>query len=107
MAKRGMIVLWFVVVLCTGCAKYWYQEGKTFEQCKQDRMACLQELKKRSDFSGATADYEFKFMEACMKQKGYRLVSEKKLPLSAKRERPDMTLHYRMKGIAGDLLEQQ
>jgi hypothetical protein len=45
-------------------------------------------------------------MEECMKQRGYRLVSEDELPLAAKRERPDPTLHYRMKGIAGDLSEE-
>ena len=103
MGTRGVVILCFLVLFCSGCAKYWYQEGRTFEQCRRDRMACFQELKKRSDFSGVTADYEFKFMEACMKQKGYRLLSESKLPLDAKREGPDPTLHYRMKGIAGEL----
>jgi hypothetical protein len=66
-------------------------------------MDCFVELKKRSNFSGGTADYEFKFMEECMKQKGYQLVSESDLPLDARREGPDLTLHYRVKGIAGDL----
>jgi hypothetical protein len=97
--------LWTAAVLCSGCAKYWYQEGKTFEQCKQDRSDCLAELKRRSDFQKGSADYEFKFMAECMKKKGYRLVSESELPLDAKRERPDLTLHYRMKGLAGDPLQ--
>jgi hypothetical protein len=106
MIKRWIVITCAMAAFCSGCAQYWYQEGRTFEQCKQDRMDCFEELKKRSDFSGATARYEFEFMEECMKQRGYRLVSEDELPLAAKRERPDPTLHYRMKGIAGDLSEE-
>jgi hypothetical protein len=105
MVRCGFFFLWIMAVSCSGCARYWYQEGKTFEQCKQDQSDCLAELKKRSDFRGGSADYEFKFMAECMKQKGYRLVPEGELPLSARRERPDLTLHYRLKGLAGDLPE--
>jgi hypothetical protein len=38
-----------------------------------------------------------------MKQKGYRLVPEGDLPMDAKREGPDTMVHYRTKGVAGDL----
>jgi hypothetical protein len=66
---------------CAGCAKYWYQEGKTFAETKQDRQECFEELKKYSSNWRDMGDYEFKFMEDCMMQRGYRLVAENKLPL--------------------------
>jgi hypothetical protein len=104
MGKRSLVLLSIVAMLASGCAKYWYQEGKTFEQCQQDRLDCYNELTRRSDLRGSV-NYDFKFMEACMKEKGYRLVPQNKLPLDAKRLGPDLTLHYRMKGIAGDVPE--
>jgi hypothetical protein len=104
MMRRGLVLLWAGASCCSGCAKYWYQEGKTFEQCQQDRLDCYNELRQRSDMRGS-ANYDFKFMEVCMEEKGYRLVSQNKLPLDAKRLGPDLTLHYRMKGIAGEVSE--
>jgi len=96
--------LWFIVMapFLTGCAQYWYQEGKTFQQCQQDRRACFDELAKRTDFVG-TGDYEFEFLTECMEQKGYRLVKDDELPSDAKRQRPDTSLHWRAKGVAGSL----
>jgi hypothetical protein len=88
-----------------GCAKYWYQEGKSFEECKQARNECFAELKKRTDFSSPTSDYEIKYMNQCMQEKGYRQVSAKELPLEAKREEPDTTLNWRARGLAGTLGE--
>ena len=41
MAKRWVVVLGSMAVLYNGCARYWHQEGRTFEQCKQDRMDCV------------------------------------------------------------------
>ena len=74
-------VLFFIVglglSLVAGCGqKYWYQEGKTFEECKADRAACRAELLKRTDLRHI-GDYERQFMEDCMRQKGYRLIPEK------------------------------
>jgi hypothetical protein len=95
------IVLWAAMFCClSGCTQYWYQEDKTFKECEQDRDACFKELQKRSDLSG-TLDYEFKFMEQCMMEKGYRLVGEDKLPLDVKRQDPDRTMNWFTKGIAG------
>jgi hypothetical protein len=87
----------------SGCTQYWYQESKTFTECQQDRDACFTDLQKRSNLSGTTFDYEYKFMEQCMTGKGYRLVGEDKLPLDARRQEPDTTIHWRMKGIAGKM----
>ena len=94
------------MVLICGCSKYWYQEGKTFGECKQDQAACFAELNKRSDFGGMTMDYEFKFMDDCMCAKGYQEVSESELPLDARRQEPDSTLHWRARGVAGSLTEE-
>ena len=48
-------------------------------------------------------DYEFKFMEDCMHQKGYTLLKENELPLRVKREDPERTLHTRLHGVAGTI----
>jgi hypothetical protein len=102
MPRLLTIALLAAACLAQGCAQYWYQEGRTFEQCQQDRLDCFDELRKRSDLTG-TGDYEFKFMQECMQQKGYRLVKEDELPLDARRETPKTSLDYRMKGIAGSI----
>jgi hypothetical protein len=103
MRQFAWVVLGALMLCCvSGCTQYWYQEGKSFTECQQDRSACFEDLKKRSDLSG-NLDYEFKFMEECMKEKGYQLVTEDKLPLNARRQDPDVTLHWFMKGIAGSV----
>lgn len=89
----------------SGCAKYWYQEGKTFDECKQARAECFKELEKRTDFSSLTDDYEIKFMNECMQAKGYREVSAGELPLEVKRQEPDVSLSWRSRGIAGTIEE--
>jgi hypothetical protein len=105
--KRFFAVAASPILTClfAGCASYWYQEGKTFEQCEQDRLACFEELKKYSSNWQDMGEYEFKFMETCMTQKGYRLVKEHKLPPKVKREDPDRLLHWRLRGIAGTVEE--
>jgi len=91
--------------LFAGCSTYWYQEGKSFDECKQARTECRAELLKRSDLSGLTVDYEVKFIENCMGQKGYRLVTAEDLPLDMRREEPDTTFHWRTVGVAGTIEE--
>ena len=86
-----------------GCAKYWYQEGKTFSECKQACDECFQELTRRTDFSSPTADYEIKYMNQCMEAKGYREVSASELPLDVRRQEPETSLHWRARGIAGTI----
>jgi hypothetical protein len=93
------------MLLIAGCTTYWYQGGKTIDECKQDRLACLEELKKYSSNWRDMGDYEFKFMEDCMHQKGYTLLEEKELPLRVKREDPDQLVHYRLHGAAGTIKE--
>ena len=100
---KKLLAVVFLASICfsAGCAQYWYQGGKTFEECRQDQRACLEELKKYSSNWRKMGNYEFEFMENCMRSKGYSLVREKELPLRVKRQDPDRMLHARLKGIAG------
>jgi hypothetical protein len=103
-----LLALTFLLVLTsflTGCATYWYQEGKTISECKLDRRKCLEELKKYSSNWSDMGSYEFDFMEDCMFEKGYRLVTEDKLPMRVRREDPAPSLHWRLHGMAGTLDE--
>lgn len=77
-----------LAVLGTGCQRmYWYQEGRTFDECKADHKDCWTELFKRTDRRYASS-YKHKFVENCMHERGYELIAEKDLPLDVKREDP-------------------
>jgi len=106
MNKRIAIIASFLLCLATGCGqKYWYQEGKTFDECVQDRKICRAELLKRTDLY-RIGKYEREFMEDCLQKKGYRLVPEKELPLDVKREDSDIPSEVswaRGYGVAGAL----
>ncbi len=101
------MLLGFMVLLCVcvagGCSKYWYQEGKSFAECKQARDECAAGLARRSDLSGLAVEYKVEYMETCMQGKGYRLVSQGDLPLDVIREEPPTTVYWRANGIAGEL----
>ena len=111
MKRYGVLLALCLICFLTGCAKYYYQEDKTFNQCAWDRADCLFELKKRlASGSGGWGDYRYKFLENCMKERGYWLVTEDQLPLEVKRQDPDSGLRgylygYR-RGIAGALDEE-
>jgi len=94
------------IIFLTGCSKYWYQEGKSFDECKQARGECSSELQKRSDLSNLTVEYEIKFMNDCMTKKGYREVSQDELPLDAKRQEQESSFHWRARGLAGTMKKQ-
>ena len=103
-----LLTLTFLLILTsflTGCATYYYQEGKTISECKSDRRECFEELKKYSSNWREMGRYEFEFMEDCMLEKGYRLVAEDKLPMRIRREDPEQSLHWRLHGTAGTLDE--
>ena len=91
------------MLVFSGCTTYWYQANKTIDECKQDRLGCLEELKKYSSNWRDMGDYEFKFMEDCMRQKEYTLLEENKLPLRVKREDPESSLHWKLHGAAGTI----
>jgi len=105
------VLLVILACFCCGCAKYYYQDGKSFAQCQKDRAECLKELDKRLAVkSKSHGDYEHKFIEECMKSRGYRLVTEGKLPLGAKRQDPPKTLYgilrRQRRGMAGSVDEE-
>lgn len=107
----GVLLLAFLICLSAGCKKYFYQEGKTFDECKEDGAECVAEMRKRvADQSKSSSDYRYKYVEDCMKRKGYKLVTEGKLPLNVKRLDPDEGaagfLYGRRRGIAGKLDEE-
>ncbi len=92
------------VGLLTGCGqRYWYQEGKTFAECRSDRAVCRKELLKRTDLR-RVGDYERRFVKDCMQARGYRLVTEGELPLDVRREDSDIPSEVpwaRGYGVAG------
>lgn len=111
---RQFVAVLSLVLVCfsSGCAKHYYQEGKTLGQCKQAGRDCYAEFKKYQDPDDTEElprldvvyDYEGNFMDACMKEKGYRIVAENKLPLRVKREAPDRWVRQD-RGFAGTLDE--
>jgi hypothetical protein len=77
-----------LVVLASGCQRmYWYQEGKTFAECRADHENCQVELLQRTDRRYASS-YKHRFLENCMHERGYEVVAGKDLPLDVVREDP-------------------
>jgi hypothetical protein len=101
-------VLGLGLFLAAGCQPaYWYREGRTFDETKADFADCRAELIKRTD-RHHLSDYERRFMEDCMEQRGYRLVRSSDLPLEVKREEPNVVTAVpwnRFYGFAGTLDE--
>ena len=94
--------------LAAGCQPaYWYQEGRTFDETKADHADCRAELARRTD-RHHMSDYERRFMEDCLQQRGYRLVRSGDLPLEVRREEPNVVTAVpwnRFYGVAGSLDE--
>jgi len=98
--------------LFAGCSKFYYQEGKTLDQCRRSYAECAAEFKKFQDPDApeelgrynVVYDYEGKFMDTCMQEKGYQILPENKLPLRVKREKPDPA-GWSRRGLAGPLDE--
>ena len=100
---RLLLITSFLILLSVsvGCT-YWYQEGKSFDQCEQDLVKCYCDLKSYADMDSIST-YEDEFMKDCMKQKGYELVGEDKLPPKVKRRDPEMNTFWLLAGTAGTI----
>jgi hypothetical protein len=91
------------VCVLGGCSKYWYQEGKTFKQVSEDLAACQEEAERYCDDLGsgrALDSYDGPFVRQCMEERGYRLVTEKGLPLRVRRESSPV---FGVPGVAGTI----
>ena len=78
---KSLIVLLSLslVLLLSGCGRYYYQESKTYGECERDWASCVADLEKQKQVLDWGA-YEYKFVEDCMKRRGYKLVGEGNLP---------------------------
>lgn len=113
MNRRTIAVMLISAWLLAGCSnKYYYQEGKTIEQCHQSHKQCAAKFEKLQDPNAPeelgryniSYNYEGKFMDVCMLEKGYEVVPENKLPLNIKRETLDQWERSK-RGLAGTLDE--
>ena len=110
--RRRTLILILLALACflPGCGKYYYHQAKPLAQCRQDASQCLGELYEYRDANAeedparfnVAYDYEGKFLDTCMKDKGYKITSEHKLPLKVKRENPDPWNLYD-RGLAGTI----
>jgi hypothetical protein len=98
----GAGLLLMVVCVLGGCATYWYQEGKTFDETRYDLAACQAEAMRYSDVgrTQGLGSFEQKFVRGCMEQKGYRLVKEQELSIRVKRESSPV---FGIPGVAGSI----
>ena len=85
-----------------GCAKYWYQEGKSFDETTRALAACRAEAARYADVERTLGLGSFtrSFVNECMRKNGYDLVSEKDLPTRVKRESSPV---FGFSGIAGTI----
>ena len=103
--KKFLLVapLLVLISILTGCKSFWYQEGKTYEECRLDLHQCVAEMTKYSDKGYSLGAYDVRFERNCMKQMGYRLVKERRLPLTVRRQGPESFVGTY--GVAGILDE--
>ena len=94
--------LFVFIFVAGGCAKYWYQEGKSFNQTRRDLAACQAEAVRYSDVgrTHGLGGFEQEFVEQCMQERGYLLVPEKELPMRIRRESSPV---FGLPGIAGTI----
>lgn len=96
------VVLFVSICALGGCAQYWYQEDKSFDQTRHDLAACQAEAVRYSDVgrTHGLGGFEKDFVERCMQEQGYRLVHEKELPIRVRRESSPV---FGLPGVAGTI----
>ncbi len=104
--RAGLVAA--LAILTVGCQQqYWYQAGRTFDECKADHEDGWAELLKRTDLRYQHT-YKNRFLEDYMQRRGYWLISDEDLPLDVKREDPRVPSDVpwiHSYGIAGTLSE--
>jgi len=100
--KKFLVIglLTLITYSCCGCAQYWYHPCRSFEDTKEDFIWCRSELEKYSVWPSIVG-YERQFMEDCMVEKGYILVTEDSLPRRVKRLEADWPFRGQIHGLAG------
>jgi len=92
------------VCILDGCARYWYQEGKSLKQTKEDLAVCQAEANRYSQDdvgSGRGLDsYDGRLVRQCMEERGYRRVTENELPARVRRESSPV---FGVPGVAGTI----
>jgi len=85
--RRVMCTICLIaVLLISGCNAYWYQPGKTLEQCVQDVIECKGEAKRsglspfQTGFLSTSPSPMQECYIACMRLKGYQSYHRKYLP---------------------------
>ena len=105
MKKTILSLVILNLILITGCKQYWYNEKISYERCRADYENCVKQMQTYADNDSRLSAYPEKFIQACMKEKGYTLVYEDDLPLRVKRKDPDI-VEARYQGVAGKLASQ-
>lgn len=95
-----ILAVW--TVAAGGCNYYWYQEDNTYYQAQRDRQSCDVEMQKYASYHNRWSDFPLRFEEDCMREKGYRLVEDRSLPLRTKRANPLLS-ERQWRGVAGKL----
>lgn len=66
-----------LIVSVAGCGTYWYQSGKTLEQCCQDSRECIYDANKHAyTYIDASSLYR-----QCMNVRGYQQLFKEDLPM--------------------------
>ena len=104
MLKLSVITLLLILSCFTSGCAYWYRADKSFEDCEHDLQQCHDELTMYADMQHI-GHYEIDFIKDCMKQNGYQLLTQDKLPHRVKRRDPQMDTFWLLAGKAGYLEE--
>ena len=99
MSKIAVISILSLLFFTAGCT-YWHQDGKSYNDCEKDLQQCYSSLQEYADMN-SIGSYEVDFVKDCMKQKGYKLVSEHKLPQDVRRRDPVVDTFWLLAGVSG------
>jgi len=92
--KKLLVILVLVFVGVGGCGTYWYQPGKTLEQCLQDSKECAYDANKHGfDYFDCDSLYR-----QCMEVRGYQQFLKEHLPMGIRTYQIDMLAGWNVAG---------